>query len=381
MKILFILHLPPPVHGAAIVGQTIKDSPAINETFICRYINLGISASIDEIGKNGFIKVFRYFSLLWQVVVQLITFRPQLCYLTITAKGSGFYKDAMVVLLAKLSGAKLVYHFHNKGVNTRQHKFFDNLLYRFVFKNVDVILLSKFLYPDIQQYVKEERVHYCPNGVPSSGFRVPGSEFGVTGSDTRNAKRKTLNILFLSNLIESKGVFVLLEACKVLQSKQLNFHCTFVGGIGDISEPQFQFKVRQLGLENVVTYAGKKYKIEKEAKFAKADIFVHPTSNDCFPLVLLEAMQHSLPIVSTFEGAICEIVEDGVTGFLVTRKDSNALAEKLEILINNPQLRQQMGKAGRAKYEQEFTLPIFENRLRGILNTILESVVVQGVDC
>lgn len=165
LKILFILHIPPPVHGAAIVGQTIKDSPAINETFNCRYINLGISASIDEIGKNGFIKVFRYFNLLWQVVVQLITFRPQLCYLTITAKGTGFYKDTLVVLIAKLSGVKFVFHFHNKGVNTRQHKFFDNLLYRIVFKNVDVILLSKYLYSDIQKYVPEERVHYCPNGI------------------------------------------------------------------------------------------------------------------------------------------------------------------------------------------------------------------------
>ena len=78
-------------------------------------------------------------------------------------------------------------------------------------------------------------------------------------------------------------------------------------------------------------------------------------------------MQHSLPVVSTFEGAIPDVVEDGVTGFLVPQKDPVALAEKLEILIRNPEMRNQMGEAGRAKYEREFTLERFERRMVEIL--------------
>ena len=60
-------------------------------------------------------------------------------------------------------------------------------------------------------------------------------------------------------------------------------------------------------------------------------------------------MQFSLPVVSTFEGGIPDIVENGKTGFLVKQEDVEALAEKLEILINNPRLREQMGQHGRKR--------------------------------
>jgi len=82
-------------------------------------------------------------------------------------------------------------------------------------------------------------------------------------------------------------------------------------------------------------------------------------------------MQHSLPIVSTFEGGIRDIVDDGETGFLVPQKDVAALSEKLEYLILNGELRQQIGIAGRVKYEKEYTLNTFEIRIKEILNKIL----------
>jgi glycosyltransferase involved in cell wall biosynthesis len=81
-------------------------------------------------------------------------------------------------------------------------------------------------------------------------------------------------------------------------------------------------------------------------------------------------MQFSLPIVSTFEGGIPDVVENGVTGFLVPQKDVEALADKLEILIKSPELRKQMGAAGRKKYEEEFTLERFEGRMVEILNEV-----------
>ena len=363
-KILFILHIPPPVHGSSVIGMQIKNSTKINDEFDCLYVNLGTSVSIDEIGKRGFVKVFRFASIWVTVLRQLIIFRPGLCYFAITAKGSAFYKDASIVFLMKIFGIKLVYHFHNKGVSTRQDKWIDNLLYRFVFKNNDVILLSKYLYPDIQKYVLNERVHYCPNGIPD----LEGNNI----VSRKNGDNRTVEILFLSNLIESKGVFVLLEACAILLKNQVSFHCTFVGGNGDVNEEKFNKTVQKLHLENNVVYLGKKYGVEKETEFTKADIFAFPTyyHNETFGLVNLEAMQHSLPIVSTLVGGIPDVVEDGVTGFLVPQNNAQALADKLAILINNPEIRQQMGVAGREKYEKEFTLATFEITLTSILNTV-----------
>ncbi|HQG77905.1 MAG TPA: glycosyltransferase [Bacteroidales bacterium] len=78
----------------------------------------------------------------------------------------------------------------------------------------------------------------------------------------------------------------------------------------------------------------------------------------------------SLPVVSTFEGGIPDMVDDGVTGFLAPQHDVGALAGKPEELIRNPGMHQQMGCSGREKFEKEFTLEKFENRLTVILTGV-----------
>lgn len=358
-KILFLLHSPPPVHGAAIVGNYIKESSRVNDLFDTRYINIGTSTSIEEIGKSGVAKFFRYMWLLWQVAVQMLIFRPQKVYLTLTAKCPGFYKDSVVVLMAKMLGGSFIYHFHNKGVQTRQHKPIDNWLYRKVFNKTEVILLSEYLYPDIEKYVPRERVYICPNGIPD--------QMSSTVESQRKSHDEPVQLLFLSNLIESKGVFVLLGACLVLKEKGLSFKCVLVGDEGDISADHLNKEIEKLGLEKEVAYVGTKYHKEKEEVITASDIFVHPSYNDCFPLVLLEAMQAKLPIVSTHEGGIPDMVEDGVNGYIVSQKDSQALAERLKELIENPLKREEMGQKGYVKYRMAFTLQAFEQRFTDIL--------------
>jgi glycosyltransferase involved in cell wall biosynthesis len=362
MKILFVLHLPPPIHGSAAVGLQIKESKVINDNFQCRFINLGTSVSIDEIGKRKLIKVFRYLVIIFNLLKNVIFHRPDLCYFSLSSQFVPFYKDTLLISFVKLLRIKLVYHFHNKGISLRQYKYIDDKLYRFVLKKTNVILLSERLYPDVEKYVCKSQVYYCANGINDSE-----TQHSLT---LLHVNKASVQIFFLSNLIVSKGIFVLLDACKILQEKSIAFHCTMVGDVGDVSEHWFNLKLVEMGLSNNINYIGKRYGNEKDALFANSDIFVHPTLNDCFPLVLLEAMKNSLPVISTFEGGIPDIVEDGVTGYLVPKNDSNALADKLEILIKNYDLRVQMGKNGRKRFETEFTLNIFEQKLKSILEQI-----------
>jgi hypothetical protein len=98
-KILFILHLPPPVHGSAMVGQYIKNSKVVENTFDTKFINLSTSLTIDEIGKNPLVKISRYLKILFQVIISLIKDNPGVIYLAISAKDVGFYKDYPIALL------------------------------------------------------------------------------------------------------------------------------------------------------------------------------------------------------------------------------------------------------------------------------------------
>ena len=359
-NILFILHLPPPVHGSSLVGQTIRQSKVINSSFECRYINTLVSRSVNETGKKSFIKVFRFVAVWFQLLVEIIKKKPDICYLALTATGAAFYNDVLLVGLLKLFNIKRIYHLHNKGVALSASNKINKLLYQFVFKNAEVILLSNYLYNDIESFVPSTRVHICPNGIEDT----------VTVQKPRlKEKEKSVKILFLSNLIESKGVLVLLKACEIISQKGIDFECDFVGAEGDLSAKQFNEKVSQMQLTSKVNYLGKKFGNEKQNAFATADIFAFPTyySNECFPLVLLEAMCNGLPVISTFEGGIPDIVEQGVTGFLISQKDENSLADKLEELIRNQELRQKMGSNGRKKFETEFKQEIFEKRMIGII--------------
>lgn len=362
-KILFILHTPPPIHGSSIIGQQIKESRLINEQFNCRYINLGTSKSVDEIGKNPFGKIFIYLKILFSTINNLLFIKPNLCYIAITAKGIAFFKDALIALIVKLFGVKIVYHFHNKGVSNCQDKFWYDIIYRLVFHNSNVILLSKYLYNDIKKYVPENSVYFCPNGISD----IIDKKMYI------KEKNNVARIIFLSNLIESKGVFVLLEACKILKGRNLKFECVLIGAESELSKNTIEQKINNLDLNSIIHYVGSKNSYEKYEYLTNADIFILPTyyHYECFPLVLLEAMQSSLPVISTFEGGIPDMVIEGKTGFLCKQKDAACIADKVERLIKDSELRKRMGIAGRKRYEEYFTLEHFEKRISEILDKIL----------
>lgn len=370
-KILFIMHMPPPVHGAAMVGQYIHDSEMINREFESHYINLTTAKNLQDIGKVGMRKLLDFFKLLKKIRHEVKVVKPQLVYVTPNACGGAFYKDFVVVQMLKCLGCQVVAHYHNKGVATHQDRWFDNILYKRFFKDIKVILLSEFLYVDMKKYVNRKDVFICANGIPCS------SELDSRSIPSSTPQTLIPHILFLSNLLVSKGVVVLLDALRILKGKGCSFICDFVGGETiEMDAVMFESEVAKRGLEGMAIYHGRKYGKDKEAFFCSADVFVFPTfyHNECFPLVLLEAMEHGLPCISTTEGGIPGIIEDGQTGYLVPKHDAQALAEKMQILLFDTDLRCNMGKNGRDKFEREFTLDRFEKRMCGILEELVNSL-------
>lgn len=368
--ILFITPLPPPVHGSAMVSQYIKDCELIQGEFACDFVNLSTSRRMDEIGKGGVKKLLRFVGSFFVLFYKLLVHRYDLCYLAITCHGVGFLKDAPFVLLCKLFGLKVVIHQHNKGMSTCIDRWPYRWLIPYIYKRTRVILLSWYLYPDIEKAVKREQVVICPNGIPEtvSGERLMASRDNVERGSAASSSSPTVNLLFLSNLIPSKGVYVLLDACKILKERGQDFHCHFVGGESkEINRSVFEQAVCERALDDCVTYHGPKYGDYKERYWEMADVFVQPTFEDCFPLTILEAMQHHKPIVSTNEGAVPDMVLDGKNGFICLRQDASSLASALERLIVDEALRNTMGEEGYRIYQEKFTLSCFEHRFIEIL--------------
>ena len=346
-----------------MMGQYIHDSRLINNHFDCDYINSSTSRNVRDVGKGFGKKLFSFFSLYSKILKALVKKKYDLCYLNINASGPAYFKEIVIVFIVKMFKCRILYHYHNKGISIKSKKWIYNRLYSFQFKNARAILLSPKLQYDVDKYLENNNILICPNGIPN--FNQSPIRFSKT--------EKRVKILFLSNMMKEKGVFVLLDACRLLKAKNYSFECHFVGGWLDITNTNFTLRVKELGLVNYVKAYGACYGESKKNHLSEADVFVFPTyyKNECFPLVLLEAMQYFLPIITTDEGAISDIIEHEYNGFVVPKLDSQTLADQIGFLIDNPSLRREMGTNSRKKYEKYFTLECFEKKFTSLLAQVV----------
>lgn len=381
-KILFIMHMPPPVHGASMVGQYIHDSELINSSFDCHYVNLAVATRLDEIGKGGWNKVKGVLKKLIEVRKVVETVKPDLVYITPNSAGVPFYKDFITVMMLKMMGRKIVMHFHNKGVATRQNRWLDNWLYRRYFKGVKLILLAEALYEDVKRYVKREDVFVSPNAIPEISMAKENMAYKIVSASNVANDNHVPHILWLTNIMKTKGIMEFLAALKILKDKGVKFQVDFIGGLTkEMSGDEFDTALTMMGLNGCSAYHGPKYGDEKYAFYRDADIFVLPSYTEALPVSILEAMQFALPVVASNVGGVSAEVEEGVSGFLLGgkqpimlntfRPDVCEIADKLQVLLTDTDLRHKMGSAGREKFECEFTLEVFEKRIVEIINHCL----------
>ena len=410
-RVLIVATFPPPVHGSSMVSMQIKDSAIINDSFEVDYVNLGTSRTMAELGKHSYVLYARkslrflgsYFRMLWK----LLTHRYDLTYLAITCHDIGFLKDSPFVITARLLSKKYAIHQHNRGMAPYVHRAPYKWLLPLAYNKAKVILLSWRLYEDISAVVKKEQIMICPNGLP-----MPECLQKNKDGDLKFRKKNSVpEVLFLSNLVESKGVWSLLDAYKILRDKGVKFHGSFVGGTSRfISAEKFASEVKARGLESVVEYLGPQYGDNKWLAYQRADVFVLPSMDDCLPLTVIEAMMTKTAVVGSDIGAIPDLVEDGVTGYIINSEDliiesggkfldwkpsaemaqkmddagkqrvkgmgygegTLGLAKALEKILLNPDLCRKMGEAGYEKYQREFTIGAFEKNMLKCLKTCME---------
>ena len=162
-----------------------------------------------------------------------------------------------------------------------------------------------------------------------------------------------VTFLLVARLLREKGVEEFVEAARLVKQEFPTSRFQLLGP-RDERNPTV-VSVHQLDNwqeEGIVTWLGETSDVRPI--IGQADVVVLPSYREGTPRSLLEAAAMAKPIITTQTVGCREVVDDGVNGLLVPVKDSKALAEAMIRLIQDPALRERMGKAGRAKIEQEF---------------------------
>jgi glycosyltransferase involved in cell wall biosynthesis len=203
-------------------------------------------------------------------------------------------------------------------------------------------------------------VQRCPEAA-SKIFRVfNGIDLESLPPPRSSSQNGAARILSVGRLVSFKGFDHLIDACADMARRNLDFICEIVGD-GPERE-RLQTKIDSHNLGSRIALLGS---LPRETIFEKmqaADIFALASvvdrngASDVFPTVILEAMAAARPVVSTEVAGIPESVVAGETGLLVPPANATALAEALAQLIVDLPLREQFGRAGRARLEENFTI-------------------------
>ncbi|MDP2698710.1 glycosyltransferase family 4 protein [Thalassospira sp.] len=353
-----LVQLPPPIHGAAIMNQ--RALAALQAQYRVTILPMRFTPTIAAIGKTGIGKILSGLRLWIRLIGVIFRDRPDALYICLAPRGAAFWRDGFYVASARLAGIPCLAHLHGRGLQ-------DGILQRFfarlVLHGQTVILPGDALRDEVAGLACDIRI--LPNCVSADDFASP---------DRPPIHRaRPLNLLFLSNLIATKGIDTVIAATSILRERNIEFDLVFAGAEGDITTDQLHRKIRDAGLSDQCRYHGPVTGAAKSALLAQADLLLFPSRyrNEAQPLVVLEAMAANLPVICSPVGTLGDIIRDGETGRICAPDNPFDLADKIVLARDNPQQTVKMARAARALCQEHFGAENFGRILRHLVRDCL----------
>lgn len=194
-----------------------------------------------------------------------------------------------------------------------------------------------------------EKVRIIHNGVDSNQFAADDgpsarTEFGIDEADDV--------VGIVAALRAEKDHATLLRAAKKVLADRPRTIFLLVGD--GPTRPDLEALSSELGISSNVRFAGSRSDVVRLLR--GMDVFVLCSITECFPISVLEAMACARPVVCTDVGGIREMVDDGVSGYLVPVGQPRRLADRINDILSNRELASRLGQAGRLRVESEFTV-------------------------
>ncbi|WP_284152459.1 glycosyltransferase family 4 protein [Desulfofustis limnaeus] len=262
---------------------------------------------------------------------------------------------AVVSFLALVLGKKSVVKIATAGHVARLFGAWYRPLALFLIRRIDVIIaISKEIEQEMRVIaVDPSRIVSIPNGVDCSRFAEMEAQHRLHTRYDMGFTPSDVLLLFVGRLVQRKGLDLVLQCWPRLSLRE-NLHLLIVGS-GENQDDSIEQQARDLinrnSLRNI-HFLGEV--TNPEDYMPVTDIFLFPSRLEGFPNVLLEAMASGLPTVASAIGGTVDLIIDGQNGLLFDRDDSEQMLGKIEMLIEDADLRKRLGKNGRTSVRQNY---------------------------
>lgn len=365
-KVLFFGKLPPPYIGPAVATQKIINSDLKNRYDLV-FFDLSHHKSIDDLGKYNLSNFTSAFGQYARLVKMLIKHKPDIVYIPSQQTTVAYLRDIPFWLITKFFGKKLVCHLRG-GYFKNWYDLETGPLMKRVVKFGQGLIDAQIVLGDnlIDMYthvMPKEKIYVVPNA----------GDYDIPAKAEREGDAP-IRVLYLGNFKETKGVLNTLESFFLL-APEIQKKVKFLFA-GNWHESDTKLKMESLlaqDKEGSIEIVGPVSGAAKFELLASCDLFVFPSfyRNEGHPWVLVEAIAAGLAVVSTDHAAISQTVVHNYNGYLVGKQQPEEIAEKIENLISNKELRERFQKNSRELYLKDFKEANIVDNFSKVFNAVL----------
>ena len=347
VRVLLVSALPPPTGGIQTWTEILCER-GLPEPFEFELVDTRVTRRHQNIPPRlNAAEVKRFLKIVWRIRRSLRSGCFSLMHLNCSLTMTATPRNLVSTLIARRAGVPYVIHLRGTlsipGGNSVASRFY-RWAYRTMFEGAAAILaLGQPSYRSILELGKfaDKTIPLLPNFVD---FRAIPERTAGTES------REGLRAIFTGALVESKGIYTIVEAAELVRGAQVQL----VGDGPPESRQALAQHIRERGIGNRVKVLGPVTSQEILSLLRDSDVFVFPTWTEGFPNSVAEAMAVGLPVVASPVGAIPEMIDVGKGGYLFAHDDVEGYAKALSRLRDEPSLQTRMGQHNRTKARREY---------------------------
>ena len=279
-----------------------------------------------------------------------------------SSSGPSFWRKSILLMIAKCMGCKVIFQIHSGAFidyYQRGGRTFRFFMRRLLGSADSIVVLSDSWKVKMQEICGARGcLEVIGNPIDTGKYRSRR----VFKDGAPNAR-----LLFLGALIKGKGVYDIVECTRLLKARGLALEVTLAG---NRELEQVRRCSERAGVEDMIHLPGWVSEPEKLELLKRSDLLLLPSYWEGLPLCVLEAMACGLPVVCTNVGGMVDLVTDGENGFLVAPGDVDALADCIAKLVQDPTLRNEMGRRNTEKTQNLYSLPVISQKLADLYRKV-----------